>query len=156
MTATIAGNLKTTEPTGQMLIAGEPVRGSGKPINAFDPSLGETLEPAYQHGDSSNVDAACSAAAEAFPVYRATTSEQRAQFLEGIAANIEAVKDAIIARATAESGLPTARITGEVGRTTGQLRLFASVLREGSWNTAVVDPALPDRQPAPRPDIRQR
>jgi alpha-ketoglutaric semialdehyde dehydrogenase len=156
MTATIAGSLRTTEPTGQMLIAGEPVRGTGKPINAFDPSAGETLEPAYQYGDSSHVDAACSAAAEAFPVYRATTSEQRAQFLEAIASNIEAVKDAVIARATAESGLPTARITGEVGRTTGQLRLFASVLREGSWNGARIDPAQPDRQPAPRPDIRQR
>ncbi|WP_141562738.1 aldehyde dehydrogenase family protein, partial [Mycobacterium neglectum] len=156
MTATIAGPLKTTEPTGQMLIAGEPVRGSGKPINAFDPTAGETLEPPYHHGDSSNVDAACSAAAAAFGIYRATTSEQRAQFLEAIAANIEAIKDAVIARATAETGLPTARITGEVGRTTGQLRLFASVLREGSWNGARIDPALPDRQPAPRPDIRQR
>ena len=150
------GPLRPPNRTGQMLIAGEPVRGSGKPINAFDPTAGETLEPAYHHGDSSNVDAACSAAAAAFPVYRATTSEQRAQFLEAIAANIEAVKDAIIARATAETGLPTARITGEVGRTTGQLRLFASVLREGSWNGARIDPALPDRQPAPRPDIRQR
>ena len=153
MTATIP---ETTGLTGQMLIAGEPVRGSGKPIHGFDPTAGQTLEPAYQHGDSSNVDAACSAAAAAFPAYRATTSEQRAQFLEAIASNIEAVKDAIIARATAESGLPTARITGEVGRTTGQLRLFASVLREGSWNGAVIDPALPDRTPAPRPDIRQR
>ena len=156
MTATIAGVLRTTEPTGQMIIAGEPVRGSGESINAFDPTAGETLEPAYHYGDSSNVDAACSAAAAAFPAYRATTSEQRAQFLETIAANIEAIKDAVIARATAETGLPTARITGEVGRTTGQLRLFASVLREGSWNGARIDPAHPDRQHAPRPDIRQR
>ena len=53
-------------------------------------------------------------------------------------------------------GLPQARITGEVGRTTGQLRLFAAVLREGSWNGARIDPALPDRTPLPRPDIRQR
>lgn len=153
MTATLP---ETSGLTGQMLIAGDPVRGSGKPINAFNPATGQTLEPAYPYGDATNVDTACAAAATAFPVYRATTSEQRAQFLEAIAANIEAAKDVIIARATAESGLPTARITGEVGRTTGQLRLFAAVLREGSWNHAVIDPALPDRQPAPRPDIRQR
>lgn len=155
MTATLTG-LSQTGLTGQMIIAGAAVRGSGKPINAFNPATGETLEPAYHYGDSSNVDAACAAAAEAFPIYRATTAEQRAQFLEAIAANIETVKDPIIARATAETGLPTARITGEVGRTTGQLRLFAAVLREGSWNHAVIDPAQPDRQPAPRPDIRQR
>ncbi|SEH47831.1 NADP-dependent aldehyde dehydrogenase [Mycolicibacterium rutilum] len=153
MTATIP---ETTGLTGQMLIAGTPVRGTGTPIHALNPATGETLEPAYHYGDASNVDAACAAAAEAFPAYRATTAEARAQFLEAIAANIEAAKDAIIARATAESGLPTARITGEVGRTTGQLRLFAAVLREGSWNHAVIDPAQPDRQPAPRPDIRQR
>lgn len=139
-----------------MLIAGTPVRGTGKEVRAFDPTAGQTLEPAYRHGDSTHVETACAAAAEAFGAYRATTSEQRAQFLESIAANIEAIKDDLIARTVAESGLPQARITGEVGRTTGQLRLFASVLREGSWNGARIDPALPDRTPLPRPDLRQR
>ena len=142
--------------TGQMLIAGEPVRGSGKQIRAFDPTAGQELEPAYSYGDATDVDAACAAAAAAFADYRSTTAEQRAQFLEAIAANLEAAKDALIERAVAESGLPQARLTGEVGRTTGQLRLFAGVLREGSWNGARIDPALPDRTPLPRPDIRQR
>ena len=152
MTAT----MPDTQLTGQMLIAGQQVRGSGKQIRAFDPTAGRDLEPTYYYGDGSDVDAACAAAATAFAEYRATTSERRAQFLEAIAANIEAVKDAIVERAVAESGLPQARIAGEVGRTTGQLRLFASVLREGSWNVARIDPALPDRTPLPRPDIRQR
>ena len=125
-------------------------------MRGFDPATGTPLEPAYRHGDASHVDAACAAAAAAFAGYRATTSEQRAQFLEAIAENIEAIADALVARAVAETGLPTARITGEVGRTTGQLRLFAAVLREGSWNGARIDPALPDRTPAPRADIRQR
>jgi NADP-dependent aldehyde dehydrogenase len=145
-----------THPTGQMLIAGKPVRGSGKQIRAFDPTAGHELEPAYAYGDASHVDAACAAAASAFADYRATTSEQRARFLEAIAANIEAVKDALVDRAVAESGLPRARLMGEVGRTSGQLRLFADVLREGSWNGARIDPAMPERTPLPRPDIRQR
>jgi len=153
MTATMPD---TSRLTGQMLIAGSPVRGTGTPIHAFDPSAGQELEPAYHYGDQSHVDAACAAAAAAFAAYRSTTSEQRAEFLEAIAANIEAIEGDIIARAVAESGLPRARITGEVGRTTGQLRLFAGVLREGSWNGARIDPALPDRTPLPRPDIRQR
>lgn len=151
MTATLANQL-----TGQMIIAGSPVSGTGAEIRGFDPAAGQPLEPAYRHGDSADVEAAAAAAAAAFPVYRATTSEQRAQFLEAIAARIEAVKETLIARAVAESGLPQARITGEVGRTTGQLRLFAEVLREGSWNGARIDNALPDRAPLPRPDIRQR
>lgn len=153
MTATISG---ATSLTGQMLIAGAPVRGTGKEVRAFDPAAGQPLEPVYQHGDNTHVDAACAAAADAFAQYRATTSEQRAAFLDTIATNIEAVGEALIARAVAESGLPQARITGELGRTTGQLRLFASVLREGSWNGARIDTALPDRTPLPRPDLRQR
>jgi len=146
----------TSRLTGQMLIAGSPAHGTGTPMRAFNPSTGQYLEPVYHHGDQSHVDAACTAAAAAFAAYRTTTSEQRAEFLEAIAANIEAIRGDIIARAVAESGLLEARITGEVGRTTGRLRLFAGVLREGSWNGARIDPARPDRTPLPRPDIRQR
>jgi NADP-dependent aldehyde dehydrogenase len=142
--------------TGQMIIAGEPVAGTGPEIRGFDPVAGADLEPAYRYGDATHVDAACAAAAAAFDGYRATTSEQRARFLERIADNVEALRDALVARASAETGLPQQRITGEVGRTTGQLRLFAEVLREGSWNGARIDPAQPQREPLPRPDIRQR
>jgi 2,5-dioxopentanoate dehydrogenase len=153
MTATLSD---TTGLTGQMLIAGTPVHGTGAEIRGFDPAAGQPLEPVYRHGDATHVASACAAAAEAFGTYRATTSEQRARFLETIATNIEAISETLIARAVAESGLPQARLTGEVGRTTGQLRLFASVLREGSWNGVRIDTALPDRTPLPRPDLRQR
>ena len=146
----------TTDLTGQMIIAGSPVRGSGAEIRGFDPNTGSELEPAYRYGDASHVEAACTAAATAFAEYRGTSREQRASFLEAIADNIEAIRDELVARAAAESGLPEARLTGEVGRTTGQLRMFAAVVREGSWNEARIDPAQPDRTPLPRPDIRQR
>ena len=51
--------------------------------------------------------------------------------------------------------MPEARIRGERGRTTGQLRLFAQVLRRGDYLGARIDLALPERQPLPRPDLRQ-
>ncbi|MCK0176940.1 aldehyde dehydrogenase (NADP(+)) [Mycolicibacterium sp. F2034L] len=142
--------------TGQQLIAGAAVRGSGAEIRGHDPTTGTDLEPPYRYGDASHVEAACAAAAEAFDAYRTLSSERRAAFLEGIADNLAAIADDLVARAHAESGLPQARLTGEVGRTTGQLRLFAAVLREGSWHGARIDPALPDRTPLPRPDLRQR
>ena len=106
--ATMTATMPDTQLTGQMLIAGESVRGSGKQIRAFDPAAGQDLEPAYYYGDASNVDAACAAAAAAFADYRATSSEQRAQFLESVAANIEAAKDAIVDRAVAASPVKTA------------------------------------------------
>ena len=142
--------------TGQMIIAGESVSGTGKQVRGFNPATGTPLEPVYRHGDASNVDAACAAADAAFADYRATTSEERARFLETIAENIEAITEVLVPRAVAETGLPEGRIAGEVGRTAGQLRLFAAVLREGSWNGARIDPPQPDRTPAPRADIRQR
>lgn len=106
--------------------------------------------------EAADVAAATSAAAEAFASYRATSPTQRADFLEAVATEIEADKDAIIEAAVAESGLPLARITGEVGRTTGQLRMFAGVVRQGDHLGVRIDPAQPDRAPLPRADIRQR
>lgn len=153
MTSTAA---TTPTLTGQMIIAGEFVTGSGGAIHAIDPATDVPLEPAYAYGTDADVAAATTAAAAAFGAYRATDSESRAAFLETIAANIDANADIIIERACAESGLPVGRITGEVARTTGQLRLFAAVLREGSWHGARIDRALPDRKPLPRADIRQR
>jgi NADP-dependent aldehyde dehydrogenase len=142
--------------TGQMIIAGTFVTGRGTTIHGLDPATDTALEPGYAHGDDADVEAACSAAADAFDRYRATSSEVRAGFLEAIAENLETLGETLIARACAESGLPRARITGEVGRTAGQLRLFAGVLRDGGWNGARIDPAQPDRAPLPRADIRQR
>ena len=150
----MTGTISQDSLTGHMVIAGTAVRGSGREVHGLD--RGTPLEPPYFHGDRSHVDAACAAAAAAFGPFRAATSEQRARFLESVADHLEAIRAPLTARAVAESGLPQARIAGEVGRTTGQLRLFATVLREGSWNGARIDPALPDRTPLPRPDIRQR
>ncbi|HRE05655.1 MAG TPA: aldehyde dehydrogenase family protein, partial [Opitutaceae bacterium] len=79
----------------------------------------------------------------------------RARLLEAMAAEIEALGDTLLQRAHAETGLPLVRLTGERGRTCGQLRLFAQVVREGSWVDARIDPALPTRQPLPRADLRR-
>ncbi|MBM6545094.1 aldehyde dehydrogenase (NADP(+)) [Janibacter sp. YIM B02568] len=111
---------------------------------------------AGQERDQADVTAATAAAADAFAAYRSTTPDERADFLESVAAAIEADKDAIIQAAVAESHLPEARITGEVGRTTGQLRMFAGVVRQGDHLGVRIDVAMPDREPLPRPDIRQR
>ncbi len=92
--------------------------------------------------------------AEAFAAYQLVSAEKKAAFLDAIAAHIEALGDALIAKASEETHLPTARLNGERARTTGQLRMFAQMLREGSWVEATVDTAIPDRTPA-RPDIRK-
>ncbi len=93
-------------------------------------------------------------AAGAFAQYKAVSPASKALFLESIADNIESLGDALIAKASEETNLPAARLTGERGRTTMQLRMFAQMLREGSWVEAIIDTAVPDKTP-PKPDIRK-
>lgn len=95
------------------------------------------------------------AAATAFDIYRKTAAEQRAQFLEMIAKEIDALGDALILKAAEETHLAAARLLSERARTTMQLRAFAAMLREGSWTLASIDTAVPGRAPVPKPDLRK-
>ncbi|WZH50819.1 MAG: aldehyde dehydrogenase (NADP(+)) [Nocardioides alkalitolerans] len=142
--------------TGEMFLGARRVRGEAGTVRAVDPRTGEEVGPAYGLGTAAEVDIAASLAARAHPVYRATGPEDRAAFLEGIADGIEALGDVLVAQVLLETGLPEPRVRGEIGRTAGQLRLFASVVRDGSFHGVRVEPALPDRTPLPRPDLRQR
>ena len=142
--------------TGDILIGAERVRGSGETLRATDPAAGTRLEPGFAVAGSAEVDRACALAAEAFDTYRETPLETRAAFLETIADEIQGLGDELIERACRESGLPRARIEGERGRTMGQLKLFAAVVRAGHFLDLRVDPALPERKPLPRSDLRLR
>ncbi len=142
--------------TGKMLIGATATFGANGTVQGLDPSTGEALAPDYGLATPADLERACALAWAALDPYRETSLDARATFLETIAEEILAIGDALIVRAMAESGLPRARLEGERGRTVGQLRLFASVVREGSWLEARIDPALPDRAPLPRSDLRQR
>ncbi len=142
--------------TGAMLIGGSEVRGGKGEIRAVDPRTGQALEPVYGLGGADEVDHAAELAWAAFASYRDIDPGHRAAFLDAIAANIEALGDVLVDRVVAETGLPPARVGSERARTCAQLRLFAKVVREGSWLGVRVDPARPDRTPLPRPDLRQR
>lgn len=136
--------------TGKHLIAGTWVAGS----NSFTSSPASGAARSYANGTAADVDAAMRAAEAAFPSYSALPRPTRAAFLERIADEIEARGPQITAIGTAETGLPAARLEGERGRTTGQLRLFAAHIRDGGFLDRRIDAAQPDRQPAPRPEIR--
>ncbi len=100
------------------------------------------------------VDAACAAAHAAAPAVAASDLPTRAAWLEAMADALDAARDDLVPIAVEESRLGVDRLTGEVGRMTGQLRLMAQVVREGSFLGLVLDQALPDATP-PRPDLRR-
>lgn len=139
--------------TGELFIGDERTATSTL-FRAVDPATRAVLEPGFSAADADNVERACAAADAAFAAFAA--AEDRALLLEAIAEAIEDVGEPLIERARAETGLPLARLSGERARTTGQLRLFADELRHGDWMGLRIDPALTERAPLPRPDLRQR
>ena len=139
---------------GEMLIGQQSVRGNAGSQKAFNPATNAELEPSFGLGGEDEVQQAAALAEQAFDVYRKTSLQQRAVFLDSIAEEILAIGDELLERAHAETGLPLARLTGERGRTVGQLRLFAQAVRSGHFLTATIDGALPQRQPLPRSDLR--
>ncbi|MCF4998810.1 aldehyde dehydrogenase family protein [Pseudomonas syringae] len=124
-------------------------------LQSLDATSGEALPGHFVQATEAEVDAAAKAAASAYPIYRHLSAEKRATFLDAIADEIDKLGDDFVATVCRETALPAARIQGERGRTSGQLRLFAKVLRRGDFYGARIDRALPDRQPLPRPDLRQ-
>ncbi len=142
--------------TGNLLIGARAIAGEEGEIFAINPADSAALQPAFRGASASQVTQACDLAWAAFDSYRETGAAVRADFLETVARNILGLGEVLIERAVAETGLGAARLAGELERTVGQLRLFAALVRSGDWMEARVDPAMPDRRPLPRPDLRQR
>ncbi|HGM5579889.1 TPA: aldehyde dehydrogenase (NADP(+)) [Pseudomonas putida] len=124
-------------------------------LHSVDAHSGERLPGVFLQATEAEVDAAAQAAASAFPVFRSLSPQRRAAFLEAIADQLDALGEAFISLVGRETALPAPRILGERARTSGQLRLFAQVLRRGDFLGARIDRGLPQRQPLARPDLRQ-
>ncbi|SEL17908.1 NADP-dependent aldehyde dehydrogenase [Roseovarius nanhaiticus] len=136
-------------PHGKHLIAGERI--AGETTFASTPAHGPAHD--YAVGTPDLVNRAVEAAEAAFAAYAATSRAARAEFLDAIADEIDARGPEITEIGTQETGLPEGRLEGERGRTVGQMRLFADHIRGGDYLDIRHDAAMPDRAPAPRPDL---
>ena len=140
---------------GGNLIDGEWSSEGNVRFSAMNPASGMALSPEFREATTHEVDRALAAAELAFRSYAHSTPQVRANFLRAIADEIVSLGAELIERASAETGLPIARLEGERGRTTSQLRMFADYLEEGSWIEARIDTGDPARQPLPKPDVRR-
>ncbi|MEM8484317.1 MAG: aldehyde dehydrogenase (NADP(+)) [Bacteroidota bacterium] len=139
---------------GKQLIAGVFEAKGTETYQAVDASTNTPFGVHFVEGTVAEVAAAAKAAADSFDALRTATVEARGQLLDHIADEIMALGDDLLEMAHQETGLPMGRCTGERGRAVNQIRLFANVIREGSWVNARIDTANPDRTPAPKPDVR--
>lgn len=140
---------------GKQFINGQRVATHAPTLESINATDYKPTGYVYSQATLEEVDAAAQAAHAAFAKYSHTSPEQRAHFLDEIATQIEALGANLQNVASLETGLPLARLQGETGRITGQLRLFAQLLLRGDFYAARIDPALPDRKPMPRADLRQ-
>jgi alpha-ketoglutaric semialdehyde dehydrogenase len=124
-------------------------------FQSFSTLQGTHLPEHFHIATDEEIEAAIAKAVAAFAIFSKTSFVQRAVFLEAIAEEILNIGDFLLERANLETGLPLPRLTGERDRTMNQLKLFAALLREGSWADAVIDTAIPDRKPLPRSDLRR-
>src|ERR1700760_333845 len=121
-------------------------------IQGFDPRTGEPVGEPVADTTDAEVDAAVAAAVTAAPAW--ATFPRRAEALEAVADALDARAGELAAIADTETALGGERLTGEGGPTTGQLRLFAAVLRDGGYADAVITPAqgvVPDLRRIDRP-----
>jgi NADP-dependent aldehyde dehydrogenase len=125
---------------GTSIIGFERGKQNGDAFRGVDAATGAALEPDYHAATETEVDQAVRFAHEAFETFRRATGETRAKLLNTIAENVEGIADAIVERATQETGLPEARIRNETARTCFQLRMFAELARE-AWVDARIDRA---------------
>ena len=130
-------------------------KSKGATFYAYNPSTGNPLTTTFTEATALEINESVMLAHKAFTPYRKTTPEQRSLFLEAIASNIEVLGDNLLNIINEETGLPLTRLAGEMLRTTGQLRLFAQLLRALKWNKRIVDESLPERKPTPRPEMIQ-
>lgn len=144
-----------TNISGKHLIDGRWAGGGGETFSAASPLSSEPLTGEFFEAGRAEVDAAARAAEEAFLAAAELEPRWAAKLLDAIADEIVGAGDALLERLEAETGLPRARTTGERARTCGQLKMFAEVVREGSWVDAVIESADPARTPLPKPDLRR-
>lgn len=141
--------------SGYNFIAGQRSGQGDTLVFSIDAHTGEHLPGGFRQATLEEVDAAVAGATAAFAAYRNVPASRRAEFLDTIADELDALGDDFISLVSQETALPAARIQGERGRTSGQMRLFAQVLRRGDFYGARIDQAVPGRSPQPRPDLRQ-
>ncbi|MFI6477194.1 aldehyde dehydrogenase (NADP(+)) [Nonomuraea sp. NPDC050663] len=123
-------------------------------IQGFDPRTGQPTGLELPETDRAGVDAAVAAALEAGQAWRGTPAEERARVLEAVADDLTARAEELWPLADRETALGEVRLRGEIGRSAGQFRFFAQVIRDGGYAEAIIDHADASLTP-PKPDVRR-
>ncbi|UPL14581.1 aldehyde dehydrogenase (NADP(+)) [Microbacterium galbinum] len=123
-------------------------------LTTTDPRTGAHSDTGIEATDAAGVAATTAAAASAFADLRSRPRAWRAGLLRALADGLEADRAALVDAALAETGLPEARLNGELSRSAFQFRLFADAVDEGGYLEAIIDHSGPTPL-GPGPDVRR-
>ncbi len=124
-------------------------------FKTFNPLANSENKTVFTEAAAIEIETAVELATEAYKTYSKTSGEEKSNFLNEIANQIEKLGSELIDTYCSESGLTKARAMGERSRTLFQLRTFANLVKKGSWVKASIDTAISNRKPMPKPDIRK-
>ncbi len=137
-------------------IIGSELLGTGEAtFQAFNPRQGSTIASKFHEATEAEIEKAAELANAAAERLQRIDATEAADLLEAVREEILALGDELVEKADEETALGVDRLRGERDRTTNQLKLFADIVREGSWVDARIDTAQPDRKPVPKPDLRR-
>jgi NADP-dependent aldehyde dehydrogenase len=123
-------------------------------VQGMDPRTGLPSGEPVPLTSAEELGRVLSDATAAFATLRRGTPELPSQLLRALADRLDDEAAGIVELAASETGLPIPRLRAEVARTSGQLRLFAEVVAEGSYLEVILDAADPTTSP-PQPDLRR-
>jgi len=124
-------------------------------FRAKRPTRGDELDPIFICAPSEWVTKAAEAAGRAFESFRRSSGEDRSLLLEEIAKQLELSRPAVISRMSAETGFAAGRLEREFTRCLATVRMYAGLVREGSWVRATMDSAVTGESGAMVPDVRR-
>ncbi|MDC6351368.1 aldehyde dehydrogenase (NADP(+)) [Zeaxanthinibacter sp. PT1] len=140
--------------TGQNFIGKTRSAQGSSHFSTYNPLKDEPNQEQYFEATEEEIDQAVTLATSAFPAFSELAGAERAKFLRAIAEEISRLGDQLILTYCKESGLPEGRAIGERGRTLNQLQSFAHFIENEDWRHPVIETADAERQPHPRPDLR--
>jgi NADP-dependent aldehyde dehydrogenase len=141
--------------TGKNYIGNQLSAKGTKTYKTFNPLLNIENEICYHEVTTEEINKAVILAVQSFKEFKKTSGVRKGIFLNAIADEILALGDELIKIYCSENGLLESRAKGELDRTIGQLRMFADLVKEGSWVQATIDTAIQDRYPISKPDLRK-
>jgi NADP-dependent aldehyde dehydrogenase len=126
----------------------------GKTVQGINPRSGEPVGDPVPETTAEQLAEILAAAADAAGEFGASRPAVRTALLRTLADRLDDQAAELAELAEQESGLPLPRLTGEVARTSGQLRLFAEVIEDGSYLEVIADSADAGAVP-PLPELRR-